>query len=127
MLPPDNPWNTDISAYPVHPNSAAYIASMGAGTGLHPDFGTAWEGSPIGIPYVRIAAGQPLVPISFYYPDESDPGPYPIPPGAPIEGGPRASGDRHILILDVDKLRLHGIYDAHRVTGGCNAGLGRAL
>ncbi|HEY6001001.1 MAG TPA: hypothetical protein VI078_17075 [bacterium] len=124
VFPADNPWNTDISAAPVHPNSDAFIASIGASTGLHPDFGTAWEGSPIGIPYVRIGGAQPQVPISFYYPDESDPGPYPIPGAALIEGGPYASGDRHILLVDVDNLLLWEIYDARRVTGGWAAGSG---
>ena len=28
-----------------------------------------------------------MVPVTFNYADESDPGPYPIPPDAPIEGG----------------------------------------
>ena len=30
---------------------------------------------------------QPLVPITFMYADESEPGPYPIPPLVPVEGG----------------------------------------
>ncbi|NKB66094.1 MAG: hypothetical protein GKR89_03450 [Candidatus Latescibacteria bacterium] len=29
IFPPDNPWNQDISARPVDPNSAALIASIG--------------------------------------------------------------------------------------------------
>ena len=46
MLPSDNPWNTDISAYPVHSNSDNFIDSIGRGTNLHPDFGTEWAGAP---------------------------------------------------------------------------------
>jgi len=88
VFPPDNPWNQDISGAPVDPNSAALIASIGLSTGLHPDFGTVWDGAPNGIPYVVVSGGQPWVPVSFDYADESDPGPYPIPPSAPIEGGP---------------------------------------
>ena len=43
---------------------------------------------------------QPGVPIRFgAYGDESDPGPYPVPPGAPIEGGRRSDGDRHVLVV----------------------------
>jgi len=124
LFPADNPWNTDISAAPVHPNSAAYIASIGASTGLHPDFGTAWEGSPIGIPHVRVRGSQRKVPISFSYPDESDPGPYPIPAAALVEGGPYATGDRHVLVVDVDNLLLWEAYDARRVAGGWSAGSG---
>ena len=53
-----------------------------------PDFGTVWDGAPNGIPYVLVGGTQPKVPVSFDYADESDPGPYPIPANAPIEGGP---------------------------------------
>jgi len=75
----------DISGYPVHPDSDAYLASIGLDTGLHPDFGTVWEGAPIGIPFTVIRSDHKVVPVSFYYEEESDPGPYPIPADAPIE------------------------------------------
>jgi len=118
VLPDDNPWNTDISAYPVHPDSDAFIDSIGRYGHLHPDFGTFWDGAPNGIPYVYIGSGQARVPVSFYYDDESDPGPYPIPPDAPIEGGPDSSGDRHVLVLDEDACVLYEMYDAWPVNGG---------
>jgi hypothetical protein len=44
--------------------------------------------------------------------DESDPGPYPIPPNAPIEGGPNGSGDRHVLVLDRDNRMLYELFNA---------------
>ena len=112
LFPSDNAWNTDISAYPVQRDSATYIAAMGGGTEVHPDFGTVWNGAPNGIPYVLVRGTQPKVPITFYYADESDPGPYPIPIDAPIEGGPNSTGDRHILTLDVDNKLLYEVYDA---------------
>ena len=124
VFPLDNPWNQDISGSPVHPNSAAYIRSMGLDTGLHPDFGTVWDGAPIGIPYVVVTGDQAKVPITFYYGDESDPGPYPIPSNAPIEGGPSSTGDRHIIVLDIDHQRLYEVYDAHPSGGGWSAGSG---
>lgn len=99
LFPPDNIWNVPIDTLPVDPQSSAYIASIGANVGLHPDFGTFWEGAPIGIPFVVVPHDQPLVAVSFLYDDESDPGPYPIPADAPIEGGPGSDGDRHILIV----------------------------
>ncbi|MCC7535968.1 MAG: hypothetical protein IT379_07135, partial [Deltaproteobacteria bacterium] len=102
VFPADNPWNTDISGYPVHPQSDAYVDSIGRDTGMHPDFGTVWEGAPIGIPYVLVSGDQPRVEVSFEYADESDPGPYPIPDDPPIEGGPDGDGDRHILMIDTD-------------------------
>ena len=76
---------------PVHTRSAAWVASIGSSTRLHPDFGTFWDDAPIGIPFVHVGAGQAKVPVSFEYASESDPGPYPIPRNAPIEGGPRAT------------------------------------
>jgi hypothetical protein len=113
IFPKDNPWNTDISGLPVHANSAAYIASIGAGGHLHPDFGTFWDGHPSGIPFVVVGGDQAKVPVTFQYPDESDPGPYPIPPTAPIEGGRDAEGDRHVLVLDRDHKKLYETWDSH--------------
>ena len=126
LLPPDNPWNTDISALPLERDSGAYLASIGLDTSVHPDFGTVWDGAPNGIPYVCVRGTQPKVPITFYYDDESDPGPYPIPLDAPIEGGPSSDGDRHILTLDVDNHVLYEVYDAHydAGTGQWTAGSG---
>jgi hypothetical protein len=114
VFPPDNAWNTDISAYPVHPNSANFLAAIGGGN-LHPDFGDVY-----GIPFNVVPGDQPRVPIDFYYPDESDPGPYPIPPDARIEGG----GDRHILAIDRDHCVLYEVYDAQPAGGGWEAGSG---
>ena len=93
---------------------------MNPATRLHPDFGTVWEGARIGIPYVVVPGTQPKVPISFAYPDESDHGPYPIPPDAPVEGagGPYADGDRHVLVLDADNEKLYEVYDAHKQADG---------
>ncbi|MCG3126599.1 MAG: hypothetical protein CHACPFDD_01450 [Phycisphaerae bacterium] len=120
IFPADNPWNTDISRWPVHPNSANYLASIGLTKGLHPDFGTVYEGAPNGIPYVLVRGNQPAVPITFMYDDESDPGPYPIPSYAPIEGGSSSDGDRHVLVIDVDNLKLYEVYRAFPINGGAS-------
>jgi hypothetical protein len=118
-FPADNPWNQDVSGEPVDANSAALIASCGgAARGLHADFGTVWNGAPNGIPYVVVSGTQGRVPVSFDYADESDPGPYPVPPDAPIEGGPSGEGDRHVLVIDRDQWKLYELYDAHPVNGG---------
>jgi hypothetical protein len=116
-FPADNPWNSDISSEPVDPASDALIASCGL-RNLHPDFGTQWQGAPIGIPYVVVDGSQAPVPVSFLYAEESDPGPYPIPTDAPIEGGAQASGDRHVLVIDRDSWTLYELFDAHPVDGG---------
>lgn len=112
LYPADNPWNTPIDTEPVDPNSANLIASIGANTAFHPDFGANWNGGPFGIPYVVVAGDQAKLPVDFDYADESDPGPYPIPPNPPIEGGPQSDGDRHILIVDRDNWRLYELFYA---------------
>ncbi len=117
-FPADNPWNQDISTLPVDPNSAALLASIGLTTGLHADFGTVWNGAPNGIPYVVVSGTQTRVPVIFDYAGESDPGPYPIPADAPIEGGPNSTGDRHILILDRDNWKLYELFAAATADGG---------
>ena len=118
-FPADNAWNADISTAAVDPNSATLIASCGL-RNLHPDFGTTYNGAPNGIPYVVVHAGQATVPVTFDYADESDPGPYPIPTDAPIEGGPSSTGDRHVLIVDVDAWKLYELFDAQPMNGGAS-------
>lgn len=124
---PDHILNTPIDTLPVDPNSAAYIASIGASDHFHADFGSGiWPdpgGFPIGIPYNVVPGSQPKVPIDFYYPGDSDPGPYPIPANPKIEGNP-AKGDRHILILDKDNCLLYEIFDAWYADGQWHGGSG---
>jgi hypothetical protein len=125
LFPADNVWHADVSRLPVHPRSGAYLASMGPGAGIHADFGSGtWEGGPIGIPYTVVPAGQARVPVRFGYAGESDPGPYPIPPDAPVEGGPDAGGDRHVLVVQAGSCRLYELFDAHREGAGWLAGSG---
>jgi hypothetical protein len=113
VFPASNPWNTDISGSKVHASSAAFIASIGATKGLHPDFGTVWNGAPNGIPYVVVPGNQAKVPIVFTdYGNESDPGPYPIPPNAPIEGGANGTGDRHVIAVDMTGCVLYELFNA---------------
>jgi hypothetical protein len=118
VFPADNPWNRDVSRDPVDPSSDALIASCGGAAQLHPDFGTTLDGAPWGIPFVTVRGSQARVPVSFDFDDESDPGPYPIPPDAPIEGGAQAAGDRHVIVVDVDGWRLYELFDARPVDGG---------
>lgn len=125
LFPDNNFWNAPVDHLPVDPNSSSYISSIGSNHPVHPDFGTVWEGAPIGIPYNVVPGDQPRVPISFYYNSDSDPGPYPIPPNALIEGGPDSDGDRHILVLDKDSCILYETYDTYPDGhGGWAAGSG---
>lgn len=122
VFPPDNPWNKDISKLPIHPDSDIFIDSIGSETEIHPDFGTVWAGAPNGIPFVFVGNGQPFVPILYTaYGNESDPGPFPIPDDAPIEGGPTSSADRHVLVVDIDNHWLYELYKAYRTATGWEA------
>jgi hypothetical protein len=122
VFPADNPWNTDVSAYPLHPDSAAFIASIGRDGELHPDFGTVWEGAPNGIPYRVVGGGQAPVPITYTaYGDESDPGPFPIPDDAPVEGGSGSDGDRHVIVIDSGHHMLYELYRAFKTADGWEA------
>lgn len=122
LFPADNAWNQDISNEPVDPNSANLVASMGLTTSLHPDFGTVYNGAPNGIPYVVVSGSQAKVPISFTaYGDESDPGPYPVPSDAPVEGGANGTGDRHVIVIDRDNWKLYELYRAFPGGAGWSA------
>jgi hypothetical protein len=124
IFPPDNPWNTDISKFPVHPKSADFVASIGEAKPTHADFGSFYRGIPNGFRLAIVPDNQPLVPITFHYSDESDPGPYPIPPDPPIEGREDGEGDRHMLILQQGKCKLWEVYEAVQNDGGWRGGSG---
>jgi len=126
IFPADNAWNTDISGLKVHASSQSFIASIGAGESLHADFGTVYEGAPNGIPYVVVGASQAKVPITFIDDgaEESDPGPYPIPLDAPIEGGPDGDGDRHVIAVDMESCVLWELARGFRKGDGWEAAYG---
>jgi hypothetical protein len=111
-LPDQSAWNQDISKAPRDPRSAAYIAYINGNGGdeLHPDFG-----SPrvYGIPFAVVGPDQPKLPVNYTaYGEESDPGPFPVPAGAYVEGGPRGNGDRHTLAVDSSTCMLYELYRA---------------
>lgn len=115
LFPDDNYWHADVSRLPVHPDSDTFIDTIGGDTTLQADFGAGlYEGSWIGIPYTVVGGDQPGVDVSFLYADESDPGPYPIPADAPIEGGPEfvEDGDRHVLVVERDSCTLYELFAA---------------
>lgn len=125
LFPANNPWNTAIDNATVDPNSAAIIANIGLTKSFHPDFGANWNGGPFGIPYYVVSGTQARVATSFDYDDESDHGPYPIPPNAPIEGGASSDGDRHVIIVDRDNWKLYELYYAFpQSNGSWHAGSG---
>jgi FG-GAP-like repeat len=111
ILPTNNVWNTPIDTLPVHASSNAWVNTIGTTTKLHPDWGI--TETVYGIPFTTVTSAQPKVPISFTVPDESDPGPYPIPANAPIEGGPNGTGDRHILVIETTNCILYETGNAY--------------
>jgi hypothetical protein len=121
VLPKTNPWNQRVDRLPVARKSAAIIASIGTGTGLHADFGSGlWEGSPIGIPFDVVTRKTPRSRVSFEYADESDPVGYPIPKHVHIEGG----SDHHALLLDRSACRLYELGGLVRRAGRWHAWAG---
>jgi hypothetical protein len=123
ILAAEDPLNQEIASSPISPSSANYIASIGLGAHLHPDFGT---NPSYGIPYTVVGAKQPKVPIKFTaYGAESNPGPYPVPANAPIEGGgKKGHGDKHVLVVQEGSCMLYELYDAHRKGAGWAAASG---
>ena len=121
IFPASNSINRDISQAPLDPNSAGYIDAIGPALHLHADFGT---NPGYGIPYAVVPRRQPKVPIKFSeYGAQSNPGPYPVPPGARVEGAGE-EGDRHVLVLQKGTCKLFELYSARRLGSGWEAGSG---
>jgi hypothetical protein len=118
VFPRNNAWNRNISKAPVDPGSDRYIAALPGN--LHPDFGSGRYGD-YGIPFTVVSRSQKRVPIHFTdYGDESDPGPYPVPLGARVEGG----GDRHVLVIQKRACKLYELFGAQRDGNGWDAASG---
>jgi hypothetical protein len=127
IFPPDNPWNLVVDDWPVAPNSAQIIASIGADKPLryNPDMG-----------FVLVPPTQPRIAVkNIGYVDESDPGPFPLPDNVPIEGWPgpegvpaaldavqrdtqNQGGDRHGLVVDPVNRVLYEFYQLKKTDGG---------
>jgi hypothetical protein len=126
VLPPDSAWNTDISHTPLAADSGTLVGAQATGHDVHLDFGDTQR--EYGIPFAIVGARQPRVPITYGtdgadYGDESDHGPFPIPPTAPIEGANAQQpdpqeGDRHVLVVQRERCVDYELYNAVRVSGG---------
>jgi hypothetical protein len=107
MFPADNAWNTSVSSLAVRSDSSTLVRNISTSghTNLHPDFGGA---GAYGIPFKIVPSTEPKVGINYTaYGDESDPGPFPIPGNAPVEGGTASDGDRHVLVLQQGTCHLY--------------------
>ena len=128
VFPASNFWNTPVDTLALHPSSLAWTSNMGLAKALHPDFGSFLDAptnqEPFGIPYTTVPGNQPRVPMAFDVPEESDPGPYPFPPNAPVEGtvnqDPNVGGDRHVLVVDRDNCVLYETDASYPLNGGAS-------
>ena len=134
VFPADNIWNVPVDKLPVDPRSQQYVASIGAQKGLKADFGSgSFEGAPIGIPFIVVPMKEPKVAIHFRkfgdedaIADESDPGPYPIPRNAPVEGGLKSQDDRHVVVVQQGSCTLFELYKAVPNSDGSWSAVGAA-
>ena len=121
MFPANNPINREISRAPRDPNSASYIEAIGPDGHLHASFS---NNMPYGMPFTIVGPKQPLVPVRFTLSaSESNPGPYPVPLNAPVQGF-GDEGDRHVLVLQRGTCRLYELYKAQRNGNVWEAGSG---
>ena len=135
VFPPDNPWNLVVDDWPLHPNSTALIASIGADKPLRCNMDMA---------FVLVPRDQKRVPVKIVdYAGESDKGPYPVPDGVPIEGWPahyqregrgpkltlddvqrdklKQGGDRHAIVVDPVNRMLYEFFVMRRTDAGWQA------
>jgi hypothetical protein len=135
VFPPDNWWNRDVAALPVHPDSEKMIASIGPEKPL--EFN-------LDMGFVIVPSDQKQVDVKLLdYANESDPGPFPLPDNAPVENWPlarnenlkalpkpgqtleqfqrEAQGDRHVLVVDPVNGKLHEFYGTERTDDGWQA------
>lgn len=98
ILPADNPWNTLVEDWPLLPNSGKMIASIGADKPLRYNQDMA---------FVIVPTNQKKVDVKLIeYPDESDPGPYPVADNTPIEGWPAVfQQDPKLKMLTLDDVQ----------------------
>lgn len=114
VFPSTSVWNKPVHKLKVRKDSRRIVRAIGGGLHVHADFGSGlWDGGPIGIPVTVVGSSQTRSWVNFHYDEESDRGPYPIPPDVAIEGGPDADGDRHAIIVDRDSCKLYELFDLH--------------
>jgi hypothetical protein len=126
VFPEDNYWNADISKLPVDRHSRKWMKHMSPRVDLHPDFGPSYGAQPVpyGIPITVVRGDHRKVKVSFHYGRESDKVRYPLGRDTLIEGGRRADGDRHALIVDRTNCKLYETFATYERRGKWHAGSG---
>ncbi len=133
VFPADHPFNLAVNEWPLHELSDQIVASIGTDKPLRGNRDMS---------FILVPPNQPRVPVKVVdYPDESDPGPYPIPDNIPIEGWPDESGntdaqtlariqsrpanyegDRHAIVVDPVNRMLYEFFTFGRTPEGWAAG-----
>jgi len=133
VFPANNPWNQDVSDWPLHPNSKNLIASIGAEKPLRYNPDMAFVLVPPHQKKIEVKLGEIA--------EESDPGPYPVPDITPIEGWPvhyqreksqqtlddvqrnseNVDGDRHAIVIDPANRVLYEFYQMQKTDNGWQA------
>lgn len=96
---------------PARADSAALVAAIGRMEPVHPDFSAHGR---FGIPWQVVGPDAPRHRVAFGYRSESDRGTYPIPDRPRIERG----SDRHLVVVDRVRCRLHELFGARRGADG---------
>jgi hypothetical protein len=135
VFPVDNPWNQVVSDWPMHPNSANIIASIGPDKPLR-------YNSDMG--FILVPPDQKRVEVEIVgYSGESDKGPFPVPDNMPIEGWPayyqrqgrhlnlsldgvqrdklKRGGDRHGIVVDPVNRILYEFFATRKTDNGWQA------
>jgi hypothetical protein len=133
VFPPNNPWNLVVSDWPLHPLSRELVESIGTDKPLRANSDMC---------YIIVPPNQPLINVTIdEAPDESDPGPFPIPQNLPIEGWPKWQAkdgsrptlaaiqnrpaayedDRHAIIIDPTAGKLYEFFVMGRTADGWSA------
>lgn len=122
VFPAGDEWNRDVSGLAREDGWTTRLMNLVGDRNLHPDFG----GAEYGIPISVVPQGEPRLPISFDYDDESDPGPYPFASDVAIEGGTPTScdGDCHVLVVEQGVCQLWEGYACSYGGGSWNCGSG---
>jgi hypothetical protein len=125
LFPSDNWWNLKITNAPVDPNSAALIEHERTYGGREPSGNPTLRydwGDNYGMPYCTVSGDYPKITFNHVsYSAEHDHIGYPIPIEALTQPGwtedlqgtinkPVSTGDRHIIIVDVDNQILYEVY-----------------
>jgi hypothetical protein len=119
IFPATNVWNKPLTGLRTRADSDALLASIGLDAYLHPDFSSI-DGGNYGIPFNIVGSAAKKYRFTFRWPNESDPGPYPLPRYPKIENG----SDRHILVVRKDTCYLYELFNARKTASGWTAGSG---